>query len=164
MSTSSNLCLSCRMCCNGTAVGFVKIENYEAEKITNILDVETENGKGFFLQPCTKLNSCGCEIYNERPKQCIDFQCNILRSLNQNKIRLIDALDLVRKAKRKKNTIESMIQNQQIELTSNSFYFKVWELRKKLNRQPNPSKELKTLIQEIEELNKIFCENSNSCF
>ena len=89
------------MCCNGTSVGFVKVERFETEKIQNVLDIETENGKGFFLQPCSKLNSWGCEIYDERPKQCANFQCNLLRSVRENKTNIHDALQIVEKEKEK---------------------------------------------------------------
>ena len=164
MNDSSNLCLSCKMCCNGTSVGFVKVERFETEKIQNVLDIETENGKGFFLQPCSKLNSCGCEIYNERPKQCANFQCNLLRSVRENKTNIHDALQIVEKAKRKKQTIEEMIQSQQINLNSNSFYFKGCELKSKYKKQSNPSRKWKDLIDGIEKLNNLFSQNTESSF
>ena len=78
MSDSSNICLSCMLCCNGTTIGFVQLEENEITRVKKILEIEEVVGNGFILQPCKKLGCNGCTIYNDRPSQCVKFECKLL--------------------------------------------------------------------------------------
>ena len=52
MNDSLNICLSCGLCCDGTLIGYVKLGSKELPALRELLNIEEEGGKGFFLQPC----------------------------------------------------------------------------------------------------------------
>ena len=159
MSDSSNICLSCMLCCNGTTIGFVQLEENEIIRVKKILEIEEEVGNGFILQPCKKLGCNGCTIYNERPSQCVKFECELLLSIKEETISLSSAVVIVEDVKKKKKAIEKLIQQEKINLTSKSFYFKASELRKTFKKEPYPSEKLEKLIIKLEELNTIVAKN-----
>ena len=55
------------LCCNGTTIGFIQLEEQEILRVREILEIEEEQGNGFVLQPCKKLACNGCTIYDQRP-------------------------------------------------------------------------------------------------
>ena len=85
MNDSSNICLSCGLCCDGTLIGFVQLESEEIPAIRELMDVEGVKDKGVFLQPCSKYCD-GCTIYSQRPKQCASFKCGLLNSVEQKEL------------------------------------------------------------------------------
>ena len=164
MSESSNLCLSCMLCCNGTTIGFVQLEKNELIRVKKILEIEEEGGNGFILQPCKKLGCNGCTIYNERPLQCVKFECELLSSIKEQSISFSSAIEIIEDVKRKKKAIEKMIEIEKINLTSKSFYFKAFELRKKMLKTNRPSDGLKHLISQLEDLNLMVTMNFGISF
>ncbi len=164
MSESSNLCLSCMLCCNGTTIGFVQLEKNELMRVKKILEIEEEGGNGFILQPCKKLGCNGCTIYNERPLQCVKFECELLSSIKEQSISFSSAIEIIEDVKRKKKAIEKMIEIEKINLTSKSFYFKAFELRKKMLKTNRPSDGLKHLISQLEDLNLMVTMNFGISF
>ena len=164
MGDASNICLSCMLCCNGTTIGYVQLEEREILRVRDILEIEEEDGNGFFLQPCKKLGCNGCTVYNKRPKQCVKFECKLLLSIKDKEITIPSAVLIVDEVKKKKQIIEGMIQKENINLKSKSFYFKAFELRKNLKKTPYPSEELENLITELEELNLIVTKNFGISF
>jgi len=164
MSESSNLCLSCMLCCNGTTIGFVQLEKNELMRVKKILEIEEEGGNGFILQPCKKLGCNGCTIYNERPLQCVKFECELLSSIKEQSISFSSAIGIIEDVKRKKKAIEKMIEIEKINLTSKSFYFKAFELRKKMLKTNRPSDGLKHLISQLEDLNLMVTMNFGISF
>jgi uncharacterized protein len=131
MEDSSNICLSCGICCTGTLIGFVQLEGEEKSELKELLDIEGEIGNGFFLQPCVKYCD-GCTIYSQRPTQCRAFKCGLLKSVERNELEFDSAVDIINVVKQKRIEIEKMIAFQQLELKSPSFYFKMVELKKLL--------------------------------
>ncbi len=135
MSDSTNLCLSCLQCCNGTLIGFVQLESDEIKKLNGLLAIEEDhNGAGVFLQPCNKLCADGCAIYEQRPKQCRSFNCGLLNSVEQKEIDFESAVEVINLVKQKRIGIEKKLEQLSIELKSESFYFKMVELKKVLKR------------------------------
>ncbi|WP_207431694.1 YkgJ family cysteine cluster protein [Sabulibacter ruber] len=158
MSDSTNICLSCGLCCDGTVIGFVQLDREELPLLRDIIDIENTNGEGFFLQPCN--NYCdGCTIYSKRPKQCASFECGILKSIEKQELDFDAALDIINVVKQKKFTIESELALQQIELQSQSFYFKMGEI-KKLIQKNAPELALTqsqlNLIEDIKQLDNLL--------
>lgn len=155
MSDSSNLCLSCLLCCNGTLIGFVQLEREEIPALKDVLEIEEDsNGNGVFLQACEKLCDGGCTIYDKRPKQCQSFNCKLLKSVEENEIHFDSAVDVINVVKQKKAAIESHISLLNINLKSPSFYFKMVELKKvfkTIELTPNHQK-LQTELEELETL------------
>lgn len=152
------------LCCNGTTIGFVQLEKKELLRVREILEIEEEEGNGFILQPCKKLGCNGCTIYNERPKQCVKFECKLLLSIKDKLITAQSAILIVEEVKKKKKIIERMIQKEKINLTSKSFYFKAFELRKSMLKNSHPTDGFKIIINKLEELNLIVTNNFGISF
>ncbi len=107
MNDSTNICLSCGLCCEGTVIGFVQLDKEELPAIREIMDIEEERGNGFFLQPCAKYCD-GCTIYAKRPKQCASFKCGLLKSVEQKELDLDSAIEIVNMVKQKTSIIEKI--------------------------------------------------------
>lgn len=102
------------------------------------MDIKEVSGHGFFLQPCNKYCD-GCSIYSDRPKQCASFKCGLLKSLEQKELSFNSAAETIGAVKQKKVAIEKMLVTLQVELQSGSFYFKMVELKKLLERVKSES-------------------------
>ncbi|KAA3439235.1 YkgJ family cysteine cluster protein [Rufibacter hautae] len=131
MNDPTNICLSCGFCCDGTVVGFVQLSREELPLLSESSDVENTNGEGFFLQPCS--NYCnGCSIYSKRPRHCASYACALLEAVEQKQIDFDSAIKIVEVVRQKKMAIESRLPLLPFELRSQSFYFKMTELKKLL--------------------------------
>ena len=159
MSDSSNLCLSCLLCCDGTLIGFVQLEKEEIPPLKGLLDIEEDsNGSGVFLHPCKNLCANGCTIYDDRPSQCRAFNCGLLKSVEQKEVAFDSAVNIIDEVKQKKSAIEKQIAQLCIELKSPSFYFKMVELKKllkKLPHQDTKTPKYQKLMVDLEELDSL---------
>ena len=157
MSDSTNICLSCGLCCDGSLIGHVQLGKDEISDTRITMEIEEENGNGFFLQPCQKYCD-GCTVYSKRPQQCRSFDCGLLKSVKQLDVEFDTALEIINIVKQKKSTIEKKLVTLPEEFRSKSFYFKMVELKKILesnisNASHNEAE--KTLESELKELNHI---------
>ncbi|WP_194852481.1 YkgJ family cysteine cluster protein [Nonlabens antarcticus] len=161
MSDDLSICLSCGLCCDGTVIGFVELNDEEKPSIKKLMDIEDEGGNGFFLQPCDKFCD-GCTIYEDRPKHCGTFKCGLLKSVEQNELDFNVAVDMVHEIKQKKRVIEEQVTTQQWQLTSPSFYFRMIELKKILDENheaSNLSKDHFELLKNLNELELLLLKN-----
>lgn len=160
MSDSSNICLSCGLCCDGTIIGFVQLANEELPRVKKVMDIEDENDNGFFLLACNKY-CAGCTIYSERPKQCVSFECKLLKNFEQKKLNFDSAVEIINTIKEKKSDIEEKVANLQLELRSPSFYFKMVELKKWLrkNKESSLNQDYLALISDLEQLDSLVGKN-----
>lgn len=161
MNDSSSICLSCGLCCDGTIIGFVELDREELPAMRQLLDLEEANGDGFFLQPCK--NFCdGCGIYSKRPKQCASFKCGLLKSVEQKELGFDSAIEMIQELKQKKNAIEEKLAIQDLDPQSQSFHFKMVELKKVLQKEKSksslPQKQLE-LLSELKEFDKMLAKN-----
>lgn len=161
MNDSLNICLSCGICCDGTVIGFVQLDQEELPVVRELMDIEDENDNGFFLLPCSSYCD-GCTIYSKRPKQCINFNCKLLKSVEQQELDFDLAIEMINVVKQKKIAIEEKLAILQFELQSQSFYFKMVELKKLL--QKNKSELSLTqnhleLISDLEQLDSLLSKN-----
>lgn len=138
MNDSSNICLSCGLCCDGTVIGFVQVDNDEIADLRKIKVIEEEDGNSIFLQPCERFCN-GCTIYDQRPKQCASFKCGLLTDVEENKVAFHSAVETIERVKQLKSDIEKQIESLEITLDSNSFYFKTLELKKRFRELGKPS-------------------------
>jgi Fe-S-cluster containining protein len=161
MNDSSNICLSCGLCCDGTLIGYVQLDPKELPSLRELMDLEEENDKGFFLQPCN--NYCdGCNIYSNRPKQCADFKCGLLKSVEQKQLDFDSAIEIINLVKQKKSTIEKKLTVLQFELRSQSFHFKMAELNTLLQKKKSESsltQNHQELISDLEQLDSLLLKN-----
>lgn len=130
---ADNICLACGLCCDGTLIGFVEVTQEEVSRLQGIKEVENVNGNGFFLHPCDKYCD-GCTIYADRPKKCDQFNCSLLKSVEQKELAFDSAVETVKEVKLQKAAIEEKLANLHFELKSPSFYFKMVELKKLLQK------------------------------
>jgi Fe-S-cluster containining protein len=161
MSDSSNICLSCGFCCDGTVIGFVHLDREEVPVIRELMEIEEESGNGFFLQPCNSYCD-GCTIYSKRPKQCASFKCSLLKSVEQKELGFDSAVEIIHVIKEKKIAIEEKLALLNFELQSHSFYFKMLELKKLLERNssqsPLPTNHLE-LMSDLKQLDSLLSKN-----
>ena len=128
MGDSTNICLACGCCCDGTMIGFVQLDPEELPVLRDLVDVENGNGEGFLLHPCQKYCD-GCTIYSRRPKQCALFKCELLKSVEQKELDFDSAVQIVDELKQRRIAIEEKLALLQIELPFQSFCFKMVGLK-----------------------------------
>jgi hypothetical protein len=155
---SSDLCLSCGLCCDGTLIGHVQLGKEDLTAVKAVMEIEDENGHGFFHQPCKKYCD-GCTIYTERPDPCISFKCGLLNSFDAKELNFNATAEIILEVKRQKIAIEKKLAVLPLELKSSSFYFKMVELKKLLQKNKKESS-LNTikeeLIIDLEQLNALI--------
>lgn len=160
MNDSSNLCLSCGLCCDGTLIGFVQLDSDEIPAVKEVMDIEEANGQGFFLHPCNKYCD-GCTIYSKRPKQCALFKCGLLKSVEQKELDFDSAIETISVVKQKKDAIEQKLAALPFELKSGSFYFQMVELKKLLQKIKSESSLTQShlaLISDLEQMDSLLLE------
>lgn len=158
MDDSLNICLSCGFCCDGTLIGFVELDSDETSILRELMDIQDTNGKGFFLQPCN--NYCdGCTIYSKRPKQCTNFKCELLKTFEQKDLDFDLAIEIINVVKQKKINIEKNLEILKFELKSQSFSFKMIELKKLLQKSNFESSSMQNyleLMSDIKQLDRLL--------
>ncbi|WP_339924570.1 hypothetical protein [uncultured Cyclobacterium sp.] len=166
MSDSSNICLSCGICCDGTLIGFVQLDPEEVPRVKAFMEIEDEKGNGFFLQPCKKFCDA-CTVYSKRPSQCASFECGLLKSVDQKELEFDSAVEMVKVVKIKKVAIEEKLALSNIKLQSQSFYFKMVELNRLLRNKIadlSISQSQQELLSDIEELDNLVMKNFDVSF
>lgn len=106
MNESLNVCLSCGFCCDGTVIGFVPLDREELSVLRKLMDIVESNGEGFFLQPCDNYSGDGCNIYSQRPKQCTNFKCGLLKSFEQKELDFDSAIEVINVVKQKRSLLK----------------------------------------------------------
>lgn len=99
LSSGSQLCTRCGLCCTGALHNFAVLEPDELEFARELgLELREEGQPGFAL-PCSYLRGCACTTYDNRPRVCERYVCQLLDDVRQDKIHIDAALAHVRKAK-----------------------------------------------------------------
>ncbi|MBA9079608.1 hypothetical protein [Rufibacter quisquiliarum] len=139
-------------------IGFVQLGREELPVMREFMDVENTNGDGFFLQPCR--NYCdGCTIYPNRPKQCANFECGLLKSVEQKELDFDSAVEIVNVLRQKRIAIEKKGALLPFDLQSPSFYFRMQELKKLLqkNKPEGPSTQTHLdLLSDLQQLDTLL--------
>lgn len=165
MSEPTNICLSCGLCCDGTLVGFVQLDNEELSPVKQLMDIEQTGENGLFFLPCNELGCNGCNIYSQRPKACSNFECGVLKSFEKKELSFDHAIEVIDEVKQKKIAIEKQVATLQIELQSKSFHFKMLELKKLLRKDKSElSSSHQELKLELEELEKLLSKSFGISF
>ncbi|WP_345163196.1 YkgJ family cysteine cluster protein [Nibribacter koreensis] len=152
MEDSTNICLACGACCDGTLIGFVQLEHEEVPRLKEIMPIENADDIGFFLQPCSKFCN-GCTIYPDRPKQCAKFECGLLSSFEQKHVDFHTAVEIVKAVRQKRVALESLLAFLPVQLKSQSFYFKMVELNRWLQKNKSELAVTKNQLELRSELN-----------
>jgi len=166
MNDPLNICLPCGICCDGTMIGFVELGKEESLALTKIMDIEEAGGNGFILQSCNSFSD-KCNIYLNRPKQCANFNCGLLKSVENNELEFDSAIEIIKEIKKRKEDIEQKLALPQLELKSKSFYFKMVELNILLNRKESESSLMQSHLElrsELNQLNSLLLKNFDVSF
>lgn len=93
---SSELCMRCGMCCDGTIYDTVAIhvEDHALLKAAG-LPLSPEGDRYEMPQPCRALSDKLCTIYKGRPGTCRRYACEVLRRLEAGEISAVRAGELV---------------------------------------------------------------------
>lgn len=103
---SEQLCLACGMCCDGTLFDGVQLERGDSAKRLRALGLpiglsQGQKPVGRFSQPCAALcEDRTCHIYQDRPRQCRTFECQVFKDANTGRIEFPAAQRLVEKTRR----------------------------------------------------------------
>ena len=88
----SELCLQCRLCCNGAL--FSRVDLVEDElpfaRAAN-LDIFKHCHRPAFRQPCAAFQGQRCHIYEHRPTICRSYRCKLLTRYLSGRIELEQA-------------------------------------------------------------------------
>ncbi len=94
------LCLACGLCCVGVVHTHVPLGADEMELARKLyLHVDMfEEGLGFHL-PCPCYREGRCSAYDQRPRACVNYQCELLQRCLQGEMNLDEAMSIVAQAK-----------------------------------------------------------------
>jgi hypothetical protein len=121
-SVTRQLCLKCGLCCNGVIFADVELRRSDDANRLRALGIPISNsGQGKFRQPCQALDGCRCQIYNERPQHCRQFECLLFKNVLSEKIKPGAALRIIKKAKVQADIVRVLLEelgdtNEQIAL------------------------------------------------
>jgi Fe-S-cluster containining protein len=120
------LCLECGFCCNGVIFADVKLQRSDNAEELRSLGVKLTasplrmgGGPGAarsdrhtlrFGQPCAALEGCRCTIYAKRPAYCRDFECILLKNVNDNRLSSSAALRIIQDARKRAERVKSLLE------------------------------------------------------
>jgi Fe-S-cluster containining protein len=78
-------------------------------KRDNSFSASLKSVKWRFLQPCAAYDGCRCEIYSARPKYCREFDCLLLKSVQEGKTTRARALRVIRAARRQADLVKKLL-------------------------------------------------------
>lgn len=80
---TSNICVACNMCCDGTLFGYVEISEGEQAALGSLCTTREVRGSLGLVQRCAQLGANGaCGVYSARPQKCRDYDCKVIRRLD----------------------------------------------------------------------------------
>ena len=97
--SSSDLCVSCGLCCGDGMFSQVRLHGGERARL-KARGGQPEALPGEFMAlPCTFLRGTSCTIYPDRPQGCRAYRCKVLKALEAGTIPVSDAQLRVREAR-----------------------------------------------------------------
>ncbi|MDX2010408.1 MAG: YkgJ family cysteine cluster protein [Myxococcaceae bacterium] len=79
-----SLCLSCGLCCDGTMFREVPVTAAEAKALGR--RALFNRTKTRMKQPCRALTDRCCQVYEDRPAKCREFNCLVLQGLLRGEV------------------------------------------------------------------------------
>lgn len=109
---SATLCLECGLCCNGVIFADVQLTTSEAQalrpKLQGIQNTG-KSGKSKLSQPCAAFDGCRCRIYSERPGYCQQFQCLLLKNVQEGRVGRAEASRIVQMARERAEKVRTLL-------------------------------------------------------
>ena len=95
LSVGSHLCTRCGLCCLGVIHQAAVLDEDEIEGARQLgLPVLDREKPGFAL-PCPRLVERCCTIYEQRPRVCGRYKCQLLQDVEGGKVAVEEALDTI---------------------------------------------------------------------
>ena len=116
--SSESICLACGLCCNGAIFSNVTLQpgdNVHALRALGLVSGKKPQRKQSsapiwrFSQPCSALNGCRCAIYECRPTYCRQFECLLLKDLQEGKLERLEGLRLIRTARARARKVAKLL-------------------------------------------------------
>jgi hypothetical protein len=109
--TTSNLCVECGLCCDGSLFADVELANDRESILMESAGavVDEDEDAQLLAQPCSALRGKRCSIYKQRPQCCRTFECLLLKRVQRGEISFADAREQIRFTLELKASIESFI-------------------------------------------------------
>jgi uncharacterized protein len=99
-SHSSQFCLSCGLCCNGTLHAYTSIHPDEVDSVRILgLEIVPRRGALGFQQPCRLYQNQCCSNYDCRPSACKDYQCALLHKYLVGELKAEAAAQIIQRSK-----------------------------------------------------------------
>jgi Fe-S-cluster containining protein len=97
----SDLCTNCGFCCSRLFFTWVELGDDEQASIPPPIQLNAKSEKklGFTL-PCPALQDCKCTVYDQRPRACRIFECDLLKDLKEGRTNLESSQAVVAETKR----------------------------------------------------------------
>lgn len=91
------LCLACGLCCDGTlfASAPLEISQHREASLLRLRVILAADGSNRLRQPCGALEGTACRIYDDRPRACRDYECDLFVALRGDELDEADALRIV---------------------------------------------------------------------
>ena len=107
ISDGTKLCLECGLCCTDVFLGKATIYSHEDRECAKAFNATfiSDNGKEYFKLPCPAYEG-KCSIYPHTPSVCQKHECNLLKSILADNIKLERALTVVQEIKQVIHTIK----------------------------------------------------------
>ncbi len=100
MSSTSELCQRCGLCCDGTLFTRTPLQAEEVEALRALSPRPVDEACGHGLaQPCAALEGTRCTIYAGRPAACRRYACLLHGALAEGEVGLDEALAVVDEAR-----------------------------------------------------------------
>jgi uncharacterized protein len=96
---SSQLCLTCGLCCNGVLHAYTAIHPNEVELVRTLgLEVVPRKGALGFQQPCRLYQRECCSNYLSRPSSCKDYHCALLQKYLAGELKAEAAAQIIQRS------------------------------------------------------------------
>ncbi len=124
MSNGTKLCLECGLCCTGVFHSKAVIYSSEDRECAESFDANIffQEEVEYFTLPCPIYDG-KCPIYPHNPSVCQSHRCDLLKSIDNNEIKLEKAITIVQKIKQTIYTIDHDIQFSLLETNSKDINF-----------------------------------------
>lgn len=98
---SSELCLACGLCCNGTlhSTVIVRAEHVPLVRSLGLTIGKTDGDKPVFRQPCPLHQNDRCSVYPHHPPTCQEYRCALLEKYEDGRVTLETSKTIVGTAK-----------------------------------------------------------------
>ena len=99
VSPSQSLCLTCGLCCAGPIFPSVQLEPEDeiAPLMAAGIAIYSENDANMFKQPCPAHKNCSCTVYENRPKNCRSYKCELLKRFERGDMSREAAAEIISK-------------------------------------------------------------------